>query len=190
MHLTLQLPNWSCRLTSIRRRGSQLLPFWGSEVHYAASFLTPNLLGSAAHLRSPHTGATLRPVRPSGHSSKQRCNLCIHLFSLRVPHESAHKVSLVCVYFHPFTFVLTFIGSTLITCARFRQYTSCACLHPLVYAHLHSFVPTCAHLCPPALVYARIHLFTPTCIRLHLPALVYGFLYQVHCDTVLSDTHL
>jgi len=55
-HLTFQLPNWSCRLSSMRRRGSRLLPFWGSEVHYAVSFLTLNLLGSVAHLRSPHTG--------------------------------------------------------------------------------------------------------------------------------------
>ena len=38
--------------------------------------------------------ATLRPLRPSGRSPKQCCNLCIHLFSLRVLHESAHKVTL------------------------------------------------------------------------------------------------
>ena len=64
------------RFTTLRR--SSLLIFWDSQ---------PTL----DHLTQAR--ATLRPVRPSGRSPKQRCNLCTHLFSLRVPHESAHKVS-------------------------------------------------------------------------------------------------
>ena len=56
---------------------SSLLIFWDSQL-------------TSDHLTQAR--ATLRSVHPSGHSPKQRCNLCIHLFSLRVPHESAHKV--------------------------------------------------------------------------------------------------
>ena len=61
------------------------LVYWsGCEVAHLPSQLTSDHLTQAR--------ATLRLVRPSGRSPKQCCNLCIHLFSLRVPHESAHKV--------------------------------------------------------------------------------------------------
>ena len=69
LHLTFPLPTWSCSLTSMRRL--QLLILGGSEVHYAASFLTPYILGFAAHLRSLHrlgplSGRfVLRGVRPN-----------------------------------------------------------------------------------------------------------------------------
>ena len=94
-HLTFQLPNWSCSLASMRHHGSRLLPFWGSEVHYTVSsslliFWDPQL--TSDHLTQARV--TLRPACPSERSPEQCCNLCIHLFSLRVPHESAHKVSI------------------------------------------------------------------------------------------------
>jgi len=81
-----------------------------------------------------------------------------------------HLFSLVRVYFHSFTFVLTFTGSTLVTRAHFHQYTSCACLHPpaLICAHLGSFMPTCTRLCLPTLIYTHPHLFASACTRLCL----------------------
>ena len=69
------------RFTTLRR--SSLLIFWDPQL-------------TSDHLTQAR--ATLRPVRPSGRSPKQRCNLCIHLFSLRVPHESTHKVSCMVAY--------------------------------------------------------------------------------------------
>jgi hypothetical protein len=53
-HPTFPLSSWSCSLTSMRR--SQLLLFWGIRGSLRCVVLTPNILGFAAHLRSPHTG--------------------------------------------------------------------------------------------------------------------------------------
>ena len=77
----------------MRRRGSRLLPFW--DPRFTTLRRSSLLIFWDSQLTSDHltqARATLRPVRPSGRSPKQCCNLCIHLFSLRVPHESAHKV--------------------------------------------------------------------------------------------------
>ena len=89
-----------------------------------------------------------------------RSHLCRFIYShtLDLTHHFVHLFSLVRVYFHSFTFILTFAGSTLITRAHFHQYVSCTCLHPpaLIYACLRSFIPACTYLCPPAFVYVFV----------------------------------
>jgi len=90
---------------------------------------------------------------------------CTHLFcsyTFTFSHTHFGRLfSLVRVYFHLFTFVLTFAGSTLITRAHFHQYTACARLHPpaLIYDHLCSFMPACTRLHLPAFICANLQSF-------------------------------
>jgi len=98
-------------------RRSSLLIFWVSQL-------------TSDHLTQAR--ATLRPVRPSGRSPKQRCNLCIHLFSLRLPHESAHKVVGLVVYrfclFSRF-YLFNFYRSQIVVIIRLSKFSTTVHIH-------------------------------------------------------------
>jgi len=99
--------------------------------------------------------------------------VCTHLFcsyTFTFSHTHfVHLFSLVRVYFHLFTFVLTFAGSTLIPRAHFQQYTACARPHPpaLVCICMHSFVPTCSRLCLCFQRYALVFNGTRSFLMVH-----------------------